>query len=174
MTTDTIIRFVRLSDKASAPMFGSANAAGADLCSAESCVVPSKGKCLISTGLQIELPKGYYGRVAPRSGLASKFFIDVGAGVIDEDYRGELKVLLFNFSDTEFKIKVGDRIAQLICERYTHPLLCEVSSLDETKRGTGGFGSTGGYNCNDKENKARHADSIDENEEKRMKMSEEN
>jgi dUTP pyrophosphatase len=69
---------------------------------------------------------------------------------------------------------VGDRIAQLICERYTHPLLCEVSSLDETKRGTGGFGSTGGYNCNDKENKARHADSIDENEEKRMKMSEEN
>lgn len=63
------------------------------------------------------MPPGYYGRVAPRSGLAVKNFIDVGAGVIDEDYRGEVKVLLFNFSDQDFQVKTGDRIAQLVCEQ---------------------------------------------------------
>ncbi|RCN35433.1 dUTP diphosphatase domain protein, partial [Ancylostoma caninum] len=97
------VRFVKLNADAQEPVYGSAAAAGADLFSAEDCVVPAHGKMCVSTGLQVELPYGYYGRVAPRSGLAAKNFIDVGAGVVDSDYRGELKVLLFNFGSTDFE-----------------------------------------------------------------------
>lgn len=89
------------------------------------------------------MPEGTYGRVAPRSGLAWKNFIDVGAGVIDQDYRGNVGVILFNHSDVDFDVKKGDRIAQLICERIAHPNVVEVKSLSETARGEGGFGSTG-------------------------------
>lgn len=83
------------------------------------------------------------GRVAPRSGLASKNFIDTGAGVIDADYRGEVKVLLFNHAETDHEIKQGDRIAQLILERIYTPEVVEVQELEESVRGAGGFGSTG-------------------------------
>lgn len=97
----------------------------------------------MKTDIQIEVPEGHYGRVAPRSGLAWKNSIDVGAGVIDEDYRGNVGVILFNFSDVNFEIKKGDRIAQLICERISYPTVVEVDTLSETARGEGGFGSTG-------------------------------
>lgn len=83
------------------------------------------------------------GRIAPRSGLAAKHFIDTGAGVIDEDYRGEVKVLLFNHAETDFEIKEGDRIAQLVLERIATPAVVEVQELAESTRGAGGFGSTG-------------------------------
>lgn len=83
------------------------------------------------------------GRIAPRSGLASKHFIDTGAGVIDADYRGEVKVLLFNHAETDFEIKEGDRIAQLVLERIYTPEVVEVQELEESVRGAGGFGSTG-------------------------------
>lgn len=106
-------------------------------------VVPARGKLLVKTDIQIEVPTGCYGRVAPRSGLALKNSIDVGAGVIDEDYRGNVGVILFNFSEADFEVKKGDRIAQLICERIAYPNLVEVDSLTETARGEGGFGSTG-------------------------------
>ncbi|KAH7729190.1 DeoxyUTP pyrophosphatase [Aphelenchoides avenae] len=138
-----VLEFVRLTEKASAPFLGSEKAAGADLCSAEDCVIPAGERRLVGTGLQLAIPEGHYGRVAPRSGLAVKHGIDVGAGVVDADYRGELKVLLFNFGGSDFEVKVGDRIAQLICERISHPILREVQELTETKRGAGGFGSTG-------------------------------
>ncbi|XP_055955428.1 deoxyuridine 5'-triphosphate nucleotidohydrolase, mitochondrial isoform X2 [Patella vulgata] len=105
--------------------------------------VPSKGKAVVKTDIQIALPDGCYGRVAPRSGLAVKHFIDVGAGVIDQDYRGNVGVVMFNFSDTDFQVNEGDRIAQLICERIYIPELQEQTSLDDTDRGSGGFGSTG-------------------------------
>ncbi|GMT21652.1 hypothetical protein PFISCL1PPCAC_12949, partial [Pristionchus fissidentatus] len=82
-------------------------------------VVPAKGKALITTGLTMKQPADHYDRVAPRSGLAAKHFIDVGAGVIDSDYRGELRVLLFNFSDVDFEVKEGDHIAQLIYEKIS-------------------------------------------------------
>ncbi|CAJ0587728.1 unnamed protein product, partial [Mesorhabditis spiculigera] len=137
------VRFAKLNEKAQAPTYGSACAAGADLYAAEDCVIPAKGKYCVGTGIQVELPYGYYGRVAPRSGLAAKHFIDVGAGVVDSDYRGELKVLLFNFNDNDFEVKVGDRIAQFICERIAHVQYQEVETLDNTERGAGGFGSTG-------------------------------
>jgi dUTP pyrophosphatase len=85
------------------------------------------------------------GRVAPRSGLAAKHSIDTGAGVIDADYRGEVKVILFNFSETDFAIKEGDRIAQLVIERIYTPEVVVVEKLEISVRGAGGFGSTGGF-----------------------------
>jgi dUTP pyrophosphatase len=111
--------------------------------SAYDCVIPARGKFIVKTDIQIELPEGCYGRVAPRSGLAAKNFIDVGAGVIDEDYRGNVGVVMFNHSDVEFAVAKGDRIAQLICERIFYPTLEELPSLSDTQRGAGGFGSTG-------------------------------
>ena len=81
--------------------------------------------------------------VAPRSGLAWKHSIDVGAGVIDADYRGSVGVILFNHSDVDFEVKLGDRIAQLIIEKIITPEVMEVEDLDCTERGVGGFGSTG-------------------------------
>ena len=83
------------------------------------------------------------GRIAPRSGLAVKHFIDTGAGVIDSDYRGEVKVLLFNHSEVDFDIKEGDRIAQLVIERIYTPEVVVVEELEKSVRGVGGFGSTG-------------------------------
>lgn len=138
-----ILKFAKLSEKAFAPTKGSAAAAGYDLRSAYRCVIPARGKELVKTDIQVEVPAGTYGRVAPRSGLAWKNFIDVGAGVIDADYRGNLQVLLFNHSDSDFEVVPGDRIAQLICEKIEYPELEELETLDDTKRGAGGFGSTG-------------------------------
>ncbi|VDD97365.1 unnamed protein product [Enterobius vermicularis] len=137
-----VLKFKKLGKNATAPSYGSSNAAGADLYSACDCTVPPKGKYLVPTEIQIEVPEGCYGRVAPRFGLADKNFVDVGAGVIDPDYRGEVKVLLFNHGTEELKVCKGDRIAQLICERFER---CEVleTELDVTDRGDGGFGSTG-------------------------------
>lgn len=137
------LRFVRLSEHATAPTRGSARAAGYDLYSAYDCTVPPMEKAVVKTDIQIAVPSGCYGRVAPRSGLAVKHFIDVGAGVIDEDYRGNVGVVLFNFGKEKFEVKKGDRIAQLICERIFYPELEEVQALDGTERGSGGFGSTG-------------------------------
>ncbi|NWW48401.1 DUT protein, partial [Pedionomus torquatus] len=137
------LRFTKLSENASAPSKGSARAAGYDLYSAYDCVIPPMEKAVVKTDIQIALPAGCYGRVAPRSGLAAKHFIDVGAGVIDEDYRGNVGVVLFNFGKEVFEVKKGDRIAQLICERICYPELEEVETLDDTERGEGGFGSTG-------------------------------
>ncbi|KAF9055042.1 dUTP pyrophosphatase [Hymenopellis radicata] len=136
----------RLSDKAKLPTKGSALAAGYDLYSAEKKVIPARGKAAIDTQISIAVPIGTYGRVAPRSGLASKFMIDTGAGVIDADYRGTVFVLLFNHSDKDFEVQEGDRVAQLIIEKISTPEVVEVQDLDETIRGAGGFGSTGGHN----------------------------
>uniref|UniRef100_A0A914XMU9 Deoxyuridine 5'-triphosphate nucleotidohydrolase n=1 Tax=Plectus sambesii TaxID=2011161 RepID=A0A914XMU9_9BILA len=133
-TPKEVLRFAKLSDKAFAPTRGSTKAAGYDLYSAYDVVVRPKGKLLCDTDLQVAIPEGCYGRVAPRSGLAVKHFIDVGAGVVDSDYRGHLKVLLFNFGEEPFEVKRGERIAQLICERVCLPDLLECTSLDETER----------------------------------------
>ncbi|XP_063169959.1 deoxyuridine 5'-triphosphate nucleotidohydrolase, mitochondrial [Candoia aspera] len=137
------LRFVKLTENAYVPSKGSSRAAGYDLYSAYECEIPALGKAVVKTDIQIALPTGCYGRVAPRSGLAVNHFIDVGAGVIDEDYRGNIGVVLFNFGKEPFKVKKGDRIAQLICERVYYPVLEEVKVLDETERGSDGFGSTG-------------------------------
>lgn len=108
-----------LSETAKAPSRGSAHAAGYDLYASKEAIIPARGKVLVDTDISIAVPAGTYGRVAPRSGLASKHSIDTGAGVIDADYRGPVKVLLFNFSDVDFKVAVGERVAQLIVERVS-------------------------------------------------------
>jgi dUTP pyrophosphatase len=137
------LRVKKLSRNAVLPSRGSAMAAGYDLSSAYECMVPARGKALVKTDLSIAIPVGTYARVAPRSGLAWKHSIDVGAGVIDADYRGPVGVILFNHSDTDFTIHAGDRIAQLILELIVTPQVLEVEDLDATTRGEGGFGSTG-------------------------------
>ncbi|XP_066939092.1 deoxyuridine 5'-triphosphate nucleotidohydrolase-like [Macrobrachium rosenbergii] len=138
-----VLRFKKLSEHAFAPSKGSKWAAGYDLCSAYNETIPAQGKALIKTDLQIELPEGCYGRVAPRSGLSWKNHIDVGAGVIDRDYRGNVGVVLFNHAKVDYEVKKGDRVAQLICEKIFYPDVEEVQELSDTDRGEGGFGSTG-------------------------------
>uniref|UniRef100_A0A8C5WEA9 Deoxyuridine 5'-triphosphate nucleotidohydrolase n=1 Tax=Leptobrachium leishanense TaxID=445787 RepID=A0A8C5WEA9_9ANUR len=137
------LSFAKLSEHAFTPTRGSARAAGYDLYSAYDYVIPPMDKAVVKTDIQICIPTGCYGRVAPRSGLAAKYFIDVGAGVIDEDYRGNVGVVMFNFGKEPFVVTKGDRVAQLICERIVYPDLHEVKVLDGTERGDGGFGSTG-------------------------------
>ncbi|XP_007449502.1 PREDICTED: deoxyuridine 5'-triphosphate nucleotidohydrolase, mitochondrial-like, partial [Lipotes vexillifer] len=97
----------------------------------------------LKTDIQIALPSGCYGRVAARAGLAAKHFIDVGASVINEDYRGNVGIVLFNFGKEKFEVKKCDRIAHLICDRIFYPEIEEVQVLDDTERGSGGFASTG-------------------------------
>lgn len=121
------MRYFKLSEYASAPSTHSEHSAGYDLASAYDYIVPTKGKCLIKTDLVFEIPSGCYARIAPRSGLAKKHFIDVGAGVVDSDYRDNVCILLFNFGESDFKVKRGDRIAQMILEKI------EKFDLDETK-----------------------------------------
>jgi len=133
----------KLSEFAVLPSKGSSLAAGYDLSAAQDVVIPPFGKAIVPTDLSIRCPEGTYGRIAPRSGLAWKKHIDVGAGVIDADYRGPVGVVLFNHAAEEFRIARGDRIAQLILEQYLDAVVEEVADLDETDRGVGGFGSTG-------------------------------
>ena len=97
----------------------------------------------------LSFPVGLYARIAPRSGLALKKFIDVGAGVVNSDYCGEVGVVLFNHVNQDFEVKMGDRIAQLILEKIDTPPVEEVQDLDNIVRGTGGFGSTGVKSGND-------------------------
>ncbi|XP_006650392.1 deoxyuridine 5'-triphosphate nucleotidohydrolase [Oryza brachyantha] len=138
-----LLKVKKLSEKAVLPSRGSAHAAGYDLSSAAEAVVPARGKAMVPTDLSIAIPEGTYARIAPRSGLALKHSIDVGAGVIDADYRGPVGVILFNHSDADFAVKPGDRIAQMIIEVIATPEVAEVEDLDATVRGEGGFGSTG-------------------------------
>ena len=132
----------KLSENATTPTLGSKLAAGYDLYSAEDKTIPAKDNALLRTDLQIKVPHGTYGRIAPRSGLAWKKKIDIGAGVIDEDYRDNVCVVMFNHANIDFEVKKGNRIAQLICEKISHPKIKELDSLDKTNR-EGGLGSTG-------------------------------
>ncbi|XP_042220065.1 deoxyuridine 5'-triphosphate nucleotidohydrolase-like [Homarus americanus] len=125
-TIRSVLLFKKLSGNAITPSKGSKLASGFDLCSAYYIVIPGQGKALIKTDIQVELPEDCYGRVAPRSGLSWKNHIDVGAGVIDRDYRGNVGVVLFNHAKTDFEVKNGDRVAQLICEKIVYPDIEEV------------------------------------------------
>ena len=137
------LRVKRLSNDAIIPVRASGGAVGYDLYSVDRCVIPVGHRALIGTGIATVLPANVYGRVAPRSGLAVKHGIQVGAGVVDPDYTGEIKVVLFNQGDNEFVVGKGDRIAQLVLERCETPPVEEVGEVEETTRGAGGFGSTG-------------------------------
>lgn len=117
-------------------------AAGYDLYVTEDVTINCFNFTLVSTGVSMAIPAGHYGRVSPRSGLAVKHGVMVGAGVIDSDYRGEIKVALATLNGV-YEFKAGDRIAQIIIETVVTPELVQVESLDDSERGDGGFGSTG-------------------------------
>lgn len=125
------------------PKRGTPYAAGLDLFSPIDAVIFPSERMLIKLNISIELPVGTFGHILPRSGLALKNGIHVGAGVIDSDYRGNLGVLLFNLSDQPFNIFKGDRIGQLVVQKYEMIEPEEVSNMSSTERGQGGFGSTG-------------------------------
>ena len=133
----------RLRPEAILPVRGSASAAGYDLYSAEECVIPAGGRYAVPTALALAIPEGCYGRIAPRSGLAAKHGIDVLAGVVDSDYRGEVYALLQNLGPKDFHVKHGDRVCQIIVEFVAPTTLQEAAELPKTLRGTAGFGSTG-------------------------------
>lgn len=138
------IQIKKLSDKAKIPSQGSKYAAGYDLYAAEEVLVNTMGRKLVKTNISISIPEGYYGRIAPRSGLAYKNGIDVLAGVIDSDYRGDIGVILFNTDhNLDFEVNVGDRIAQIIIEKCHSVNWETVETLDATVRSEGGFGSSG-------------------------------
>lgn len=144
MTTPLdVLRFKQLDPKATLPVRGSSFAAGLDICSVEDLVIEPYQRTTARTGLAVAIPHGFYGRVAPRSGLAAKHGLDVLAGVIDSDYRGELCCVLYNTGDAAINLPAGSKICQLIVEKIITPRAAWVNDLDETARGAGGFGSTG-------------------------------
>jgi dUTP pyrophosphatase len=126
------------------PLRANATDAGADLFSTESLMIHPGERKTVGTGISMEIPEGFYGRVAPRSGLAAKHGVDVLAGVVDSSYRGEIKVVLLNTDKhNTFHVEMGDKIAQMIFESHFNFPIVEAESLDESDRGSGGFGSTG-------------------------------
>jgi len=137
------IKIKKLSNKATLPTQGSEYAAGYDLYAAEDSIIEKQKRSLVKTNISISIPQGYYGRIAPRSGLAYKNGIDVMAGVIDADYRGDIGVILYNTDERRFVVSEGDRIAQLIIEKCHNIEWEEVKDLDSSARKEAGFGSTG-------------------------------
>jgi|SRR6185312_2003103 len=140
------IRIINRS-KNNLPAYETIHSAGMDLRAELEDVVILKPmeRRLIPTGLYMELPEGFEAQIRPRSGLAFKHGVGIvnSPGTIDADYRGEIKVLLINFSDLPFEINTGDRIAQMIISKHEKASWLEVDELNETKRGAGGYGHTG-------------------------------
>ena len=128
------------------PAYATEGAAGMDVLAAEDVTLAPGARHAVATGLSVAIPHGYEIQVRPRSGLALKHGITVPntPGTIDSDYRGELKVILINHGDADFAIRRGDRVAQLVLAPVTRGSWLTVEELDETARGEGGFGSTGG------------------------------
>lgn len=142
------VKFKKLDPSAITPTYAHPGDAGADLYSIESFVLAGGAKHLTATGIAIEMPPGYVGLVHPRSGLAHKYGISIvnTPGTVDSTYRGEIKVNLINLTTSAVKIAKGDRIAQIVFQKYSTALFTEVDELDITLRGINGFGSTGGFN----------------------------
>lgn len=141
----TELRIKKLTESAIIPKYQTKGAAGFDLHADESAIVVPGEYKMISTGLAVAVPYGCEGQVRSRSGLAAKNGVMVlnSPGTIDHDYRGEIKVILINHGKDSFTINKGDRIAQMIINEFKAVSLIETDELDETSRGTGGFGSTG-------------------------------
>ena len=129
------------------PEYQSEGASGMDISAAVDgeVIIPQGGFCLVNTGLRMEIPKGYEGQIRPRSGIAASHGIGIlnTPGTIDSDYRGPVRVVLFNFGREPFVIRRGDRIAQLVIARTERARLILVNDIEETPRGDGGFGHTG-------------------------------
>lgn len=127
------------------PKYQTPNSAGVDLQSTEDVTISAGKWSVVPTGLFVEIPQDFMGMVCPRSGLAAKHGLTVlnAPGIVDADYRGEIKVILINHGSSDYSVKKGDRIAQLIFAPALQGHLSPVNELSETDRGAGGFGSTG-------------------------------
>ena len=127
------------------PIYAKPGDAGADLRSTEQLILPARSRALVKTGVRIALPEGYVGLVHPRSGLAAKHGITVlnTPGTVDAGYRGEIMVTLYNSSDEDFEVLVGDRIAQLVIQQVERANFVAVAELPGSERGETGFGSSG-------------------------------
>jgi dUTP pyrophosphatase len=139
------LKIKRLNSEANLPKYKSKEASGMDLVASCNVVIEPNERKRISTDIAVEIPKGYEGQIRPRSGLAFRYGVTVlnSPGTIDSDYRGEIMVILINHGELPFRINKGDRIAQLVISPIVHVTLEETTSLSETQRGEGGFGSTG-------------------------------
>ena len=133
---------IRVEGPGALPEYATEGAAGADLRAAESVTLPAGGRAAVATGVSVEIPAGYVGLVWPRSGLAVRHGIDTLAGVIDSDYRGEVKVVLVNHGPEPWAVAPGDRIAQLLVQPAARARFTRAA-LAPSGRGAGGFGSTG-------------------------------
>lgn len=147
-TPDVPVQVMRLphGEGLDLPVYATAGAAGMDVVAAEDVTIAPGARHAVATGLALAIPGGFEIQVRPRSGLALKHGITVPntPGTIDSDYRGELKVILINHGSEPFPIRRGDRVAQLVLAPVTRASWVQVTALDDTARGTGGFGSTGG------------------------------
>lgn len=141
------LKILKLDERVNAPVYQTEGAAGMDLCAFldDPVTLKSLERTLIPTGIKIELPSGYEAQVRPRSGMSIKHGITLVncVGTIDEDYRGEVCVPVINLSKEDFTINNGDRIAQMVISPVTKAIINIVPELSDTKRGEGGFGSTG-------------------------------
>ena len=141
------VKIIKLNTRARLPVYATEGAAGADLSALleEGVTLLPGERRLVPTGLKMELPSGYEAQIRPRSGLAIKAGVTVlnAPGTIDEDYRGELQVILVNFGETPFRINDGDRIAQLVVAPVSRAIFAEAENLGDSVRSAGGFGSTG-------------------------------
>ena len=139
------VKIFREANTIKIPEYATPNSSGVDLCSTMYCMIKPGEQALIPTGIKIAIPEGYEAQIRPRSGLAlnQKITIPNSPGTIDADYRGEIMVLLKNNGEDPFTLRFGDRIAQMVFVPVVQANFIEVKQLDETKRGSGGFGSTG-------------------------------
>lgn len=140
-----ILAFKRVHSEAILPAYAHESDAGMDIRSVADVVIPARGRALVPTGLVVLLPPNYEAQVRPRSGLALKSGITVlnTPGTIDAGYRGEIGVILFNTTDTDFQVHKADRVAQLVIAPVTRAKVVETDTIEATDRGAGGFGSTG-------------------------------
>ena len=138
----TAIQVMKMAGKAMLPSRGSRFPAGHNLYTLEDVLIPARGQKLIGTGIAIGIPQGTYTRIAPQSGLVYKESIGIGGGVIDADYRGEVKVIMLNYGKKNYQVQEGDWIAAMIIEKIDTSGMMEVDSLQMTDRGDKGFGST--------------------------------
>ena len=135
----------KLSDKAHLPTIQTSGSAGYDLYASAAGIIKANDRGLVSTDISLQIPKNHCGLIWPRSGFSVKNGVETGAGVIDSDYEGEVKILLHNHGNADFEYSVGMRVAQILIMPVANPPILEVNELSPTKRGDGGFGSTGAY-----------------------------
>ena len=145
MPEEVTVKIWREATTIKIPEYATPGSAGVDLCSMKYCILKPGELSLIPTGIKLAIPEGYEGQIRPRSGLAlnHRIIIPNAPGTIDADYRGEIMVMLLNMGEDPFSISFGDRIAQLVFVPVARAKFEAVKELDQTRRGAGGFGSTG-------------------------------